>query len=109
MTTKFYVHDLLRNTLPGHDKVWGYCSTKTWPDHRDPIFVFYGATGKSLTFKQHEYGTKLAELVNSKIRKGYDIIDDLHSIDTLYPDFQEQATDKLPMVILSQDKYKAAE
>jgi hypothetical protein len=99
-----------RNTKPGHDKVWGYCfladEGQMTPRSGQKVFVFYGATGKAFTVKQHEQSWELINLKQSKERKGYRQIgtDDVLA---LYPNFWDDMERKLTFVILADDTYAA--
>jgi hypothetical protein len=94
----------------GSDKVWGYFSLNYEPrgswDY--PVFVFYGARGKSLTLKQHILNDDLINLRRSKERKGYEFIEEESDFLKLCSNFYEEVDNKLTFAILSGNKYKAA-
>lgn len=94
------------------DKVWGYfyvgdgavTATFLWDK---PVFVFWGARGKALQFKEHVLSNDLVTLKHSKQRKGYDPIGNAEFLD-LCPNFYEEVDNKLTFVILADKKYEAA-
>lgn len=93
----------------GHDKVWGYFTldnaANVW---NKPVFVFWGARGKSLQIKEHIFSDELSTLKRSKQRKGYDQILELNDFLEICPNFYQEVEDKLTFAILSGNKYKAA-
>jgi hypothetical protein len=112
---KFDVLRLLTNTHAGHNKAWGYfkfgAPAPTWHllPWGEPVFVFYGAIGKSLTFKRHLLGAKLQSLMVQKINNGNYERRPVGRLFEFYPDFEKQVEDKLPMVILSNNQYRAVD
>jgi len=95
----------------GHDKVWGYFylgESKHGQYVGDlPMFVFYGARGKSLQIKEHVYGPKLISLRRSKESKGYKSVPTDEFLD-ICPNFYQEVDNKLTFAILGGNKYKAA-
>jgi hypothetical protein len=102
------IHALYRNNEPGHDKIWGYCympdSGQMMPRRHQPVFVFYGATGRAFQVKQHQMGDQLIDLERSKRRRDYKQIPS-ESIGDFYANFQDDLERKLTFVILGDDKY----
>lgn len=57
------------NNRTGHDKVWGYLSTRT-----GKVYAFWGRRGKSLRFKEHSSEDAATKLACEKERKGYKFV-----------------------------------
>ena len=109
MSDALFVHELLLNDEDGHDKIWGWGSFCNPVAFDDPVFVFYGKReGRTLTFKQHVRNYALKDLERSKRNKGYKHVNTAR-IYEWQPNFNQQVEDKLPMVVLSGNKYKGVD
>lgn len=97
----------------GSDKIWGYFAVTDKPIQslglEKPVFVFWGARGKSLQLKQHETGPNLWDLKRSKQRKGYEQVSSNEDFLELCPNFYSEVDEKLTYAILAGNKYKAVE
>lgn len=95
----------------GSDKVWGYFSLGCDTDKlawMKPVFVFWGARGKSLQIKEHVLCDDLISLSRSKERKGYKFVETEKFLE-ICPNFYDEVDTKLTFAILAGNKYKAAE
>ena len=93
----------------GHDKVWGYFAVSETAGPMDwwdkPVFVFWGARGKSLQLKEHTMGDDLLTLKRSKQRKKYQAIENEKFLE-ICPNFYDEVDSKLTFAILAGSKYK---
>jgi len=90
------------NTEGSSDKVWGVvqtCDPKRKTKQNDKVYVFWGARGKSMQFKNDEWNWELQSLTGKKERKGYKQID-YDKLLKIWPNFEETLNQKLTMHIL---------
>lgn len=89
-----------------HDKIWGYFyrpaakSVKCYIDYFDNYVIFWARRGKALQFKPGIMDHKFVQLVESKIKKGYEGITEIRLME-IWPSFIQEAEDKLMWEILS--------
>lgn len=92
-----------------HDKVWGYFYRPTTkiPGRNYPTkeygwncCIFWGRRGKAMQFKADVTGSDLNKLVSTKLRKGYNQIDQSKLIE-IWPTFDEEMTMKLTFEVLA--------
>jgi hypothetical protein len=94
------------NTEGTSDKVWGViqrCDAKRTTKYNDRVYVFWGARGKSLQFKNDLWAQELQDLtVKKERRKGYRQIS-YYKLLEIWPDFEETLSQKLTFHILSKE------
>jgi hypothetical protein len=94
-----------------HDKVWGYFYRPTdvgnkmfypWPtkEYGWNCCIFWGRRGKAMQFKADVTGSDLNKLVSTKLRKGYNQINQSKLIE-IWPTFDEEMTMKLTFEVLA--------
>ena len=85
------------------DKVWGIiqrCDSSRHTNWDDRVYVFWGARGKSMHFKNDTWSWELDNLTRKKSRKGYDQIDYAKLLE-IWPDFEDALSQRLTAHILS--------
>jgi hypothetical protein len=92
---------LYHNGHENHNKVWGYFS------HGDHWWAFWGGIGRAWNFKYHGADEiisriHLQELVSSKNKKGYSIIQDLTAIDALDSTWRARFNERFTYFLLQQ-------
>ena len=91
------------NTEGTSDKVWGViqrCSALTSTKYGDQVYIFWGARGKSLQFKNDKWSWALHSLTGKKSAKGYKEIDYAKLL-KIWPDFEDTLSQKLTFHILT--------
>ncbi len=100
------------NTEGNSDKIWGYFLRPTPEDPSLPFWmrptkdcgwnccVFWGRRGKAMQFKADVTGHELDKLVGSKLKKGYQKIDEAKLLN-IWPTFIEEAEGKLMWEVLA--------
>lgn len=97
------------NTEGTSDKIWGYflrpgraVNVSSWSpeNHGRHCCVFWGRRGKAMSFKADVAGHDLDTLVRSKLKKGYQVINE-NKLLAIWPTFITEAEGKLMWEVLA--------
>lgn len=99
------------NTEDTSDKIWGYflrpTPTEGLPSWQKPTkhwnwncCIFWGRRGKAMQFKGDVTGHELEKLVRSKLKKGYQAINEAKLME-IWPNFIAEAEAKLMWDVLA--------
>jgi hypothetical protein len=91
------------NTEGNSDKVWGVFkhggNVYNIPSGTK-VYIFWGARGKSMMFKEDTWHYDVQHLISKKQNKGYKEIN-YHKLLTIWPDFEETLSERFTLFILS--------
>lgn len=73
--------------LNNHDKVWGVIFLEDRHEYRAKCLTFWGRRGKKLQTLETVDDYTLDKLVQAKVRKGYNEVDE-NRLTEVYPEFQ---------------------
>lgn len=109
MTTEFGFVGHCFDPAENHDKIWGYFyrPTERTSDWWVPtkargwnVVVFWARRGKAMQFKADVSGHELDKLVRSKMKKGYEQIDEKRFFE-IWPSFIQECEEKLMWDVLA--------
>ena len=77
-----------------HDKIWGWFSNGD-----NTHYAFWGRRGKKVSFQKKDRW-KLQNLENSKLNKGYEVVNEKKLL-TIWPDFHTEVEQRLFYCVLA--------
>lgn len=95
------------NQEDGSDKIWGVAWTGADISrlrYENTVYVFWGARGKTLQLKKHQWDRSLLNLIDQKNRKGYVHINDAE-LATAWPEFGDMLRERLAWHVLADSSY----